>query len=267
MILTSLLAFALSFSNPTPSTGTYDFTSHISSSEECPVLIMNDVNGGTYFVDTNVIFDADINFGQESYFLYNVSFTVEASHLYLNNQSPEFDNSCRATYNFDWEITQNSYYQQFSKTQFIVSLVAGQYEMSIDCKYDGVYYGQYSTCTIDCEYSYTSSLTISIDGSYLMNAVETFVADNMYYLGYSDGYIAGHADGIEYADEQGSTAATIFTGICNIGLMPVNFFLGILNFEVFGINIGAFVSALLTIAIIAIIIKVVTGNSSGGDSK
>ena len=61
MILTSLLAFALSFSNPTPSTGTYDFTSHISASEECPVLIMNDVNGRTYFVDTSVTFDADFN--------------------------------------------------------------------------------------------------------------------------------------------------------------------------------------------------------------
>ena len=61
-----------------------------------------------------------------------------------------------------------------------------------------------------------------------------------------------------------STASIIFQGIFNIGLMPVNFFLGVLNFEVFGINIGAFVSALLTLAIVIIIVRIIF---SGGNGK
>lgn len=79
-----------------------------------------------------------------------------------------------------------------------------------------------------------------------------------YNSGYQDGYSAGYEEGFDTDD----TALTIFTGIINVGLLPVNFFLQILNFEVFGINIGAIVSATLTIAIVVIIIRVITGKKN-----
>ena len=88
--------------------------------------------------------------------------------------------------------------------------------------------------------------------------------------GYSEGFQAGeysgkqigYADGIEYAHSQDHTALTIFTGICTVAMLPVNMFLTIFNFEVFGINIGGFISSFLTIAIVIIIIRMVTGKKS-----
>ena len=230
MILTSLIVFALSFGVPSSSSGTYDFETHVSSTEQCPTIIYTDSNNDVYFYDTFITFTCDLKYGQESYFIYNCFFTVDATNYLLENNAYEYDAHCFASYSFDWEITQNSYQLQFSKTQFIISLY--QDELTIDCKYDGVYYGNHAYTSVSGDIDNPSSLTLTIDGSYLMSVFESFVNDNMYYLGYDDGHLAGFNDGVAYADEQGSTAATIFTGICNIGLMPVNFFLGILNFEV-----------------------------------
>lgn len=84
--------------------------------------------------------------------------------------------------------------------------------------------------------------------------------------GFSDGdqqgYQRGYTEGITYAQDQDQTALTIFTGICTVALLPVNMFLTIFNFEVFGINIGGFISSLLTIAIVVIIIRMVTGKKN-----
>lgn len=77
-------------------------------------------------------------------------------------------------------------------------------------------------------------------------------------IGYQEGYVAGL--------NAGGTAQqmnTIFTGILDIGLMPVNFFLKILNFEVFGINIGGFVTGLFTISIIVILFRMFFGGNGG----
>lgn len=80
--------------------------------------------------------------------------------------------------------------------------------------------------------------------------------------GESNGYQKGYTDGVVYAQDQDQTALTIFTGICTVALLPVNMFLTIFNFEVFGINIGGFISSLLTIAIVVIIIRMVTGKKN-----
>lgn len=89
--------------------------------------------------------------------------------------------------------------------------------------------------------------------------------DDAYNDGYGAGYNQGTADGWEEASQVDTTAVTIFSGILSVGLLPVNFFLAILNFEVFGINIGAFVSALLTVAIIVIVTRMVVNGGNGKD--
>lgn len=90
--------------------------------------------------------------------------------------------------------------------------------------------------------------------------------DSGYEQGDADGYARGHSegyvDGIEYAQSQDQTALTIFTGICTVAMLPVNMFLTIFNFEVFGINIGGFISSFLTIAIVIIVIRMITGKKS-----
>lgn len=80
--------------------------------------------------------------------------------------------------------------------------------------------------------------------------------------GYNNGYQVGYGEGINYGQSQTTTAVTIFTGICEVGLLPVNVFLGILNFEVFGINIGGLVASLMTVAIVVIVIRVILGSKS-----
>ena len=88
--------------------------------------------------------------------------------------------------------------------------------------------------------------------------------NNGYQNGYDDGassgYQQGYGDGYAASVDQNSTAVAIFTGICEVGLLPVNVFLGILNFEVFGVNIGGFVASLMTIAIVVIVMRVVLGS-------
>lgn len=80
--------------------------------------------------------------------------------------------------------------------------------------------------------------------------------------GYSEGYQVGFTEGYAEADNQDTTALTIFTGIINVALLPVNVFLSILNFEVFGINIGALVSSFLTIAIVVILWRIISGGKN-----
>lgn len=112
-----------------------------------------------------------------------------------------------------------------------------------------------------------------------------FMGDS-YDIGYYDGYQIGFDDGDRvgqntgyshgYSDAQAddTVPSIIFGGILNIALIPVNFFLAILNFEVFGINIGGFVTGLMTIAVIIILFGVIfggrpapSGGPSGGGKK
>lgn len=84
-----------------------------------------------------------------------------------------------------------------------------------------------------------------------------------YEKGFNDGKDVGHqqgwVEGVEYGSSQDETALTIFEGIITIALVPINFFLAIFNFNIFGINISGFVSALLTVSIIIIVVRFLTG--------
>lgn len=90
--------------------------------------------------------------------------------------------------------------------------------------------------------------------------------DNGYNVGYTDGsqagYQTGYTDGYNQGAVQDETAVVIFNGIINVALLPVNVFLQILNFEVFGINFGGLASAFLTIAIVIIIVRIITGKKN-----
>lgn len=90
--------------------------------------------------------------------------------------------------------------------------------------------------------------------------------DNGYNVGYTEGsqagYQSGYTDGYQEGAVQDETAVVIFNGIINVALLPVNVFLQILNFEVFGINFGGLASAFLTIAIVIIIVRIITGKKN-----
>lgn len=75
--------------------------------------------------------------------------------------------------------------------------------------------------------------------------------------GYSNGYSNGLNDGIK-----DNTIFNIFNGILNIAMVPVNFFLSIFNFEILGVNMAGFVSALLTISIIIFLLRLIKGSKT-----
>jgi len=80
-----------------------------------------------------------------------------------------------------------------------------------------------------------------------------------YNNGKTDGYQLGYADGLSEAQQQDTLALQIFSGCVEVGLLPINVMLRMFEYEIFGINVAGFVSALLTIAIVIIVIRVVTG--------
>lgn len=82
--------------------------------------------------------------------------------------------------------------------------------------------------------------------------------------GYVRGYQQGSSDTQANFDNYDDTALTIFTGIVDVGLLPINFLLQCLNFEVFGINIGGILTASLTVAIVVILFRVIFNGGSGG---
>lgn len=82
--------------------------------------------------------------------------------------------------------------------------------------------------------------------------------------GYVRGYQQGASDTQTNFDNYDDTALTIFTGIVDVGLLPINFLLQCLNFEVFGINIGGILTASLTVAIVVILFRVIFNGGSGG---
>lgn len=94
-----------------------------------------------------------------------------------------------------------------------------------------------------------------------------------YYVGYADGYNSGRVDGFAQGESYGyneglgqdTAVASIFSGILQVALVPVNFFLAIFNFEILGINLSGFIRALFTVAITVIILRVVLGGK-GSDS-
>lgn len=142
------------------------------------------------------------------------------------------------------------------------SSVAVTYSSNISDYYTNSLRTPYSSFT--CKYDYTSySETINYNDGYNAGKQEGYeVGTNE---GFNNGYQEGYSAGFQEADNQDSVALTIFTGIINVGLLPVNMFLNIFNFEVFGINIGALVSSFLTIAVVIIIWRIISGSGNKND--
>lgn len=119
------------------------------------------------------------------------------------------------------------------------------------------------------DYSFFNNLTIDAMNSYnllISDMVQDSFREN-YENGYNNGYTNGYNNGYMDADNQDTTITTIFNGIFGVALLPLNMFLTMLNFEVMGINISGIVTALLTVGMVLIVLKFVTGkNVSGGDS-
>lgn len=78
--------------------------------------------------------------------------------------------------------------------------------------------------------------------------------------GYRDGRASGYAHGFQDGQDSDSVAFTIFNGILAIGMLPVNFFIAIFNFDILGINVSAFMLSLLTVCLAIVVIRMMKGS-------
>ena len=232
-------------------------------------------------------FDCALNFN----FYYNSDtaiFDIKDLHFVttINRAYYDYPSTSVSSYSIDLDCG------DYNSTEFIDLVYDLEYSMTYED--DRCYFklfnasntlieSGYAVCIPDNEeFSHSYVIKYQLDFSLLYNQLLDFVRYSQGYAvgyeqGYTNGYQEGNSDGVAlgyqtgYTDgytegaTQDETAVAIFSGIISIALIPINFFLACLNFEVFGINIGAFVSALLTIAIVVIITRMIVQGGNGGD--
>ena len=220
----------------------------------------------------------DINFRTHIYFDYddgsytNYQYVTSSFNQSFTNQSFDYL-ECNMTFNYigqdslgndylafsvddgsyvvtttQWNLTQNLYFQGLSTTF---------YDLSNELDFSNLF---------NQIQNYVDSLNSESYGSFTTGYDEGY--NNGYSQGLEDGgssgYQTGYADGYSQGVSQDGAMSAIFGGIINIALLPINFFLAMLNFEVFGINIGSFVASLMTIAIVVMVIRMIF---SGGNKS
>ena len=79
-----------------------------------------------------------------------------------------------------------------------------------------------------------------------------------YNAGYNAGFNVGYADGYVDGEENGGSY-TFMSLIGSVIDVPVNAFTSLLNFEVLGVNLLAFITGLLTLAVVIFIVKLCIG--------
>ena len=257
MILNTLIAFALTLTPQGNYDGFYNYKGVAAYQQNCTSLVQKSNDNTIYYIDASLTFSCDVYYDDsESFLCQNFKFNIQASAYYLNNiaSASTLDATINYSITYDWSIHYNQYYQQFDYVSFVYGVNADD-ELYIKSFYDEEQNGiasQELDSTFD-EVSLSRN-TITFNGASFFSSVENALAN---FHTVTETIVIQQPSTV-------STASIIFQGICNIGLMPVNFFLGVLNFEVFGINIGAFVSALLTLAIVIIIVRIIF---SGGNGK
>lgn len=106
--------------------------------------------------------------------------------------------------------------------------------------------------------SYENGYNAGLEQGYLNGTADLDAqVESSYSLGYSDGYEEGF--------DSNSTAVTIMSGIFQVALVPVNFFLGMFNFEILGINLAVFIQALFTVLVTILVFKLILGGKGGGE--
>lgn len=83
--------------------------------------------------------------------------------------------------------------------------------------------------------------------------------DNGYQVGKQEGYAEGYQEGVS----SDAVVASIASAIMQFGILPVNVFLAMFNYELLGINIAGLVGGVLTIACIVIAFRTIFQNGGG----
>ena len=271
-ILPLLLAFAPQSSNANVNTF-YDNHAVLSSSEQCRSLSCPADSNKSYYIDTLIEFSCNLDYDDAySFYLSNFNFRVTASVYYydFNDYNIVLDRQVVLNQPFYWEFTAENDHSAIDSVSFRVGIDSQTDNAYISCYVDEDELNSIWSNQLDDSWDNmpTSKLDITLNTNNFWTAVYNYCSsvdettiNNIYDDGYADGYVDGFNEGISVD----TTAVTIFNGILNIALVPINFFLAMFNFEILGINISQLVSAILSICLVIIVVRFVTGKSQGGE--
>lgn len=153
-----------------------------------------------------------------------------------------------------------------SDYSYFNTLVAGDDTniLNLDMNYND--YDQSSTLFIHIDFIATD-YTFYVDNTNTYSTGYDVGYDVGYDNGKQDGVAKGFSDGYDKGREDYENSDTyinsIFNGILSIGLIPIEFFMSIFNFEILGINITSLISAFLTIMLIIILMRLILGGKKG----
>lgn len=230
-------------------------------------MLQSELTNDVYYTLGDAYFNADLSYDTEGgYYINNIQYRINVSLYYvaLGQDEGNYVTSLTYTYSPNWEITQNTSNFNFDNTAFYIRLDGDNAEFEIGIMVNNNIVGSTYTSN-EFGTDMFSETYCSINTSSFYDALDQFVnsgvsqeeLDGAIQVAHDAGYAEGLQDGLE-----GGQPSVIFSGILNVALLPVNMFLQILNFEVFGINIGALVTGLLTIAVVIIIVRLVTGKKN-----
>lgn len=226
-----------------------------------------DRSGDYYTIDNRYMFYCHLFYNNENDFQFYYSGVQWSVSLYDEDR-----NEYVAFYNESWYLESDLLLSSSSTFDISTYFAGGMYTSTIT--YD---YRETVDCELDLDHLVQPVTPVYFEDMQCIWApifnfdLPAIINSNSYQIGYNTGfddgmksgnkagYNIGYNDGYTDAQADGGVPAIIFGGVLNIAMIPVNFFLAILNFEVFGINIGGFVTGLMTIAIIIILFGVIFG--------
>lgn len=284
MILSYVLPLLLSFTPSTTNTNNtfYQFGGSVYSSDYCPNTPIPSDTDKTYYLDAKIECGAYLSYDDVfTYIVDRINFRITATAYYydLSLNNIVVDRSVVLNVSPQWAFSPSNYYEQLENTTITIGIdgltdcikIDFDYELE-DIDYEPSVHETISSEPLDVSYDDipTSKMVVSLNATnfftYINDYCGAMYGDDITAI-YDEGYSNGYADGFNNGVAVDTTAVTIFNGILNIALVPINFFLAMFNFEVLGINISQLVSSILSICLVIIVVRFVTGKSQGGSSQ
>lgn len=253
----------------TPSNSIYKYSGHFHYEDTLDTQILN-ISNSQYvpYIIPTFSFDCDVLYdNSSSYRLYNINFNITLDYYLLYNNQSSYEGHLDLSYNTDWEFTPSSYNGELGRLEFgfkndiddYGAVLIAYYDSSNDSIVCGRWFDDSPNVMFD-NVSYYSNY--SLNGPSIISTIESRL-NNEYQEGYDIGRAEGYTEGLTDGMDTNGEAFVIFNGILSVAMIPINVFLKIFEFEVFGINISSLVSAILSVAILIIVIRLVTGKKQG----
>lgn len=270
MIIESILYLPLVITtlNYAPN-NSYEYGATIHSNMNIPSLVSEATTDNPIYCDIRMTMTCYLSYNSvNDYNISDFRFTIWSDLYYVGSTNYELEYTLIYESYHAWEIT-NSTNEYLDNTYFTIGFNEDTLRIN---EYNNNELYNYSDYTMDEDSKYVSRVEVRFSSDSFMRQISNYIENSTNYdngynagrdIGYGEGYRVGRTDGFNEGASMDTAAVTIFNGILNIALVPVNFFLAMFNFEILGINISSLVSALLSVCMVIIVIRMITGKKNG----